>query len=181
MHLHRVWMVSESLSERHFSSPCPLPSPSSWPGFRFYLKNSHPWVNHRSIWGKCAGGEQGRGGSAPAPRAPASDPWEPAVAAGDPLRSQCLCSWNSAWHHSEERNSLIPSYKKLFVIIFFSSVRNIVGAHLPPPPPPASVASAGSFARTSPRFRRFFPGTKKLSCPLSPPTCPHTYAVHSPF
>lgn len=121
-----------------------------------------------------------RRGAAGAPCCPSGTSQGPA-GAGDPLRSQRLCSGNSAWHHSKERNSLIPSYKKLFVIIFFSSVRNVVGAHLPPPPPPAPVASAGSFARTSPRFRRFLPGTKKLSCPLSPPTCPHTYAVHSPF
>lgn len=96
-----------------FSLP-PLPGEVS-----FYLKNSHPWVKHRSAYGKCARGEQGRGSTALAPEAPASDPWEPAVAAGDALSSRSLCSWNSAWHHSKERNSLISSYKKLFVIIFF--------------------------------------------------------------
>lgn len=157
------------------------PSPQLRGEVSFYLKNSHPWVKHRSTYGKCARGEQGRGSTALTPKAPASDPWEPAVAAGDALSSRSLRSWNSAWHHSKERSSLISSYKKLFVILFFSSVRNIVGAHLPPPPPPAPIASAGSFARTSPRLRRFFPGTKKLTCPLSPPTCPHTYSVHSPF
>lgn len=62
MHLHRVWMVTESLSERCFSSPWP-PPPAPRPGF-VLPEELHPRVSRGSVQAEGAGGS-GVGGSEP--------------------------------------------------------------------------------------------------------------------
>lgn len=73
-------MVTESLSERCFSSPWP-PPPAPRPGF-ILPEELHARVSRGSVQAERAGAA-GSGGPSP-PSGTAGDPSEPAAAAGDP-------------------------------------------------------------------------------------------------